>query len=217
MTKTNARSWKAWLYAALSMALSASAYAADPDSGNFTVRITPNVDVGLTVDTSGANWAGPSADLDVSMDLGSTLLLESAVTVSITGDFNNQEIEVLGAANDTWTLGASAADATDKLRLYALFGKTSGGASFAEADFFDDTHLITTGAKLAGQPQPDEQNDSNHTYEGLLANAQYEDLDTLAVGTSRLLWLRADTPGTTTVDQQQSFTVTLTAKSGTGQ
>ena len=47
------------------------------DSASFTVRITPNVDVGVTVDTTGANWAGASTNLDVTSDLATDTLLDA--------------------------------------------------------------------------------------------------------------------------------------------
>src|SRR6266576_2338049 len=70
------------------------------DSGSFTVRITPNVDLGVTVDTTGSAWAG-SANLDVVQDLGTDKLLTAPVGIAMAGNFNNQELTLTGAALNT--------------------------------------------------------------------------------------------------------------------
>src|SRR3990167_9800989 len=95
----------AMLTAALALTGATFAYAdSNPanDSASFTVRITPNVDLGVTVDTTGANWEGASTDLDVTQDLGTDLRLDAPVSVSMAGNFNNQELTLTGAALNTW-------------------------------------------------------------------------------------------------------------------
>ena len=218
--KTNMKA--VWLGAlALMLAMSAtSAWASDPNPSNdgdsFTIRITPNVDYGVDLTTGGANWSGASSDLDVTMDLGTTLLLESYIAVEMTGNFNNQELDITAAGNDTWTLDTDdAADEQNALQLYGLFATVSANSPIA-ADFNDDTHLITAALRSVGQVQADEGGDTLHQYELLTGHAEYADVDSLSVGDQRVLWLRADTPPTTTVDVQQGFTVTVTARTGTG-
>jgi len=202
--------------------LQAVASDADPsnDSDSFTIRIIPQIDMGVEVSTAGANWSGPSTDLDTTMEMGTTLLLESWISVSILGDFNNQELDLAGSPNDTWTLDTDASDEVDKLRLYGLFGQfdETTPASPEAADFADDTHLITAATRKVGQQQADESaGDTGKQFEMLSADPQYRDMDGMEVGTTRLLWLRADTPSQTSVDTQQGFTVTVTARTGAGQ
>ena len=55
------------------------------DSGTFSVKIIPNVDLGVLVNTSGAAWAGDT-DLYATMDLGTEKLLGRVVsTTAIAG------------------------------------------------------------------------------------------------------------------------------------
>ena len=191
------------------------AWAADPDSGNFTVRITPNVDYGLTVDTSGSRW-NSAANLDVTLDLGTDELLAVPVKVTITGNFSNQEVTLSAAALDTWALDTDEVDVLDQMRLYAMLGRDAFVSSPAPAAFAGTGNLIVTSAGQAGQIQANEASDTGHKYELATAATEYADVDTLAVGNIRRLWLRARTPGFSTVSSQQQFTVTATAVTGAG-
>src|SRR3990167_8849956 len=82
----------AMLTAALALMTATAARAdANPanESGSFTVRITPNVDLGVVVDTSGANWVGTSATLeDLTSDLGTETQLELPIGVTMAGNFS---------------------------------------------------------------------------------------------------------------------------------
>ena len=190
---------------------------ADPnpgnDTGQFTVRITPNVDLGVLVDTAGAAWAG-GANLDTTMTLGQEKLLGTGVKVTVDGNFNKQEFQLQGAVLNTWTLDVDDAATQDMLRLYGLFG-TDAGVSPATGDFTNTTDLITAGTGRAGQANGDEAGNTNHKYELSTAHGQYADVDNMASAQIRRLWLKAIAPTTTTVDEQQGFTVTVTALSGT--
>src|SRR5688500_4577177 len=95
--------------AALGLAFlgSLGAWAADPvasnNSGSFQVRITPNVDLGVLVDTAGAAWAGDT-DLYTDLEPGQEKLLGTAVKLSVAGNFNKQEFEISAVKLDTWDL-----------------------------------------------------------------------------------------------------------------
>ena len=199
---------------------SVGAWAADPvasnNSGVFTVRITPNVDLGVTVDTTGAAWTADT-DLDVDMDLSAEKLLGTGVKLTVAGNFQNQEFQLTGAVLDTWTLDTDESVEGDKLRLYGKIGTDQNADLALTGDFTATTDLITTVATRAGQPEADEAANANHTYEfATAAGARYQDVDGMAVAQARRLWLRANTPNTTTVDAQQRFTVTVTAVTGAG-
>ena len=213
---TTKRGWLAAMAAGVLWTLGAGgAWAADPDSGNFTVRITPNVDFGLTVDTSGSRW-NAGTNLDVTLNLGTDELLAVPVKVTITGNFNNQEMTLSAAALDTWVLDTDEVDVADQMRLYGMFGRDAYASSPAPSQFNGTTNLIVAGAGQAGQAQADEAGDTLHKYELATAAAEYADADTLAVASIRRLWLRSRTPSTTTSAGQQRFTVTVTAVSGAG-
>src|SRR3989338_4163104 len=123
-TKT-ARRWMTAIAAALGlMSLGTlGAWAADPvasnNSGSFQVRITPNVDLGVLVDTAGAAWAGDT-DLYTDLEPGQEKLLGTGVKLSVAGNFNKQEFELSAVKVDTWDLYSDEAASADLMRLYAL-------------------------------------------------------------------------------------------------
>ena len=106
--KTTKTTWtlKAMLLGATLGLVSGDAWA-DPDSSNdsdsLTISVTPNVDLGVNVDTGTAKWEG-SADLTMTLATNATAYLASPATVTVLGTFNNQEVQVQGAALDTWAL-----------------------------------------------------------------------------------------------------------------
>ena len=212
--------WPAGLLAAGLLALGASsAWALDPvatnNSGTFTVRITPNVDLGVTVDTTGSAWAG-GANLDTSMDLSAEKILGTGVKLTVAGNFQNQEFQLGGANAAVWTLDVDETLAQDQMQLHGMIGADQTAAP-ATALFNGALNLITTTAKRAGQVQADEAGNLNHEYEFSTAQApEYADVDGMAVAAARRLWLRAKTPNTSSTDAQQAFVVTVTAVTGVG-
>ena len=210
----------AMLAAAVAVLGATAAYAdANPanDSGSFTVRITPNVDLGVTVDTSGANWAG-AANLDMTSDLATDTLLQNAIAVAMAGNFADQELTLTGAALNTWQLDTDEVDVQDQLRLYAMFSDSALATSPNVGTITGTQNLIATSATRAGQTQANEGGDTGHVYElstGAGAGV-YADVDGMLSSATRKLWLRARTPSTTSTDGQAAFTVTVTAVTGVG-
>ena len=218
MTTTKKKT--AWVALALSLAmfgLSAKAYALDPDTGSFIIRIQPNVDLGVTVNTRDAGWTA-GGNLDLTADLGLTSILNTGVLLTVTGNFSNQELELSGVGNDSWSLDTDEAPAENQLRLYAMIGLNQNTAP-GDTSISGSGNLVDGTVTRAGQPQAQEglNNDVGKVYEFANADAtQFQDIDGMAVSTTRRLWLRADTPPTTTTDAQQTFTITVTALSGVG-
>ena len=204
--------------AALALMTATFAYAdANPanDSGSFTVRITPNVDLGVVVDTTGANWVGTSTTLeDLTSDLGTDTLLDLSIGIAMAGNFANQELTLTGVALNTWQLDTDEVDAADQMRLYAMFGNDSTPASPGVGDFAGAGNLITGSVTRAGQVQADEGGDTNHVYELPTGHAEYGEVDGMPSTATRRLWLRARTPSTTSTSGQAGFTVTVTAVTG---
>lgn len=186
------------------------------DSGAFTVRLTPNVDLGVIVDTTGAAWAG-SADLDAALAMNAESVLGTGVKLTLVGTFNLQELTLEAAALDTWTLDADETPTNDRLRLYGLVGANQASAP-ASSLFNGTANLVTALPLRAGQAQADEGGNTNHAYEFSSSEApQYADVDDMAVGAERRLWLRVNTPPQTSSEAQQRFVLTVTAVSGAGQ
>lgn len=185
------------------------------DSGVFTIRLTPNVDMGVIVDTTGAAWAG-SADLDAALAMNSESVLGTGVKLTVVGNFNVQELALEAAALDTWTLDLDETPTNDQLRLYALIGAQQASAP-APALFNGAANLVTASPVRAGQAQANEGGNTGHTYEFSTSQApEYADVDDMAVGAERRLWLRANTPPQTSSDAVQRFVLTVTAVSGAG-
>ena len=210
----------ALLAAALAVTAATAARAdANPanDSGSFTVRITPNVDLGVVVDTSGANWVGTSATLeDLTSDLGTQTQLQAPIGVTMAGNFGNQELTLTGVALNTWQLDTDELDAVDELRLYAMFGNTTTPTTPTPGEMSGVVNLVKTSATRAGQTVADEGTDNNHVYELATAHLEYAQMDDMLSTAAMKLWLMARTPNTTTTDAQAGFTVTLTAVTGVG-
>lgn len=185
------------------------------DSAQFTLRLSPNVDLGVVIDTAGSAWAG-AANLDTTLAMNAESVLATGVKLTVVGTFNIQELTLEAAALDTWTLDTDETAEADKLRLYGLIGADQPTAP-ASALFDGAVNLVGTAPLQAGQVQADEAGDSNHRYEFATAQSpQYADADELPVGAVRRLWLRANTPAASSSDEQQRFTLTVTAVSGAG-
>jgi len=196
------------------------AYAADPDSDALTITISiSGVDFGLDITTTGA--AGQTS---ITLALGATGFMTIPSTVTILGNFGKQEVQVVGAALDTWQLDADTTTSHNDLQLYALFSGTQRSSAPVESNFdftdsVNDNNLVTTSVKQAGEPNGAEDNAGNDSpYENAAvgpATAAQNDVDDLAIGSTRHLWLRMDAPATSSVAATpQKFVITLTALSG---
>jgi hypothetical protein len=191
---------------ALSLFSLPTAAFADPnpanDSDSVVVRIRPAADLGVDIDTANVTLA-------FTMDMGATQYTLTPATVTILGNISPQELDIQGgnnSADPVWSLDTDEAAAIDELQLYALFA-TGRTAPPSEAEFAGVKNLITTSVKRAGTAggSAADQNFENNSMSG------GADMDSLAVGTQRQLWLRMDAPPYTSTTSEQSFTVTVTA------
>jgi len=210
--------------AAACAAFGPSAAFADAVAGNdsdaLTISITPNVDLGVDIDT-----ATPAGFLDLgSLALGATAFTANPATVSVVGSFNFQELQVQGEVLDTWTLDGDQTANENALQLYALFTTVSRSSSPAQSAFdftgdatAADANLVTVTARNGGVDSTtgetgdgrfEKQTDASDISPGAGS------VDDLSVGDKRHLWFRADLPPTTTVSAAQKFEVTLTAVNG---
>lgn len=194
------------LAALAAAALLALPAAADPnpanDSDSVVIHITPQPDLGVTVDTA-------NVTLDFTMVMGATSYTLKPATVTVLGNITPQELDVQGgniSASPVWALAANETPALDVLRLYALFS-VARDSQPAETDFSGAKNLVTTGIKRAGMASgaaPNQNFENNNMAGGA-------DMDSMPVGAVRQMWLRIDAPPTTSTTSEQDFTVTLTA------
>jgi hypothetical protein len=222
MTTTKKTWWKAaLLLAALALAAGVGrSEAADPDTDALTITITPNVDYGVDLDTATAALEGV-AGLVKTLDLGSTTFLVSPATMTITGNFNRQEVQLTAQGLDTWGVDTDELIGTDSAQVYGLFAvdKTSRPLE-SEFEEGSASHLVTAlTAKLAGEPFGGEDNTGTDNLFEIATGAMTSgaNMDNLVVGTQRQLWLRLDAPAISSSDENQRIQVIVTAVSGTTQ
>ena len=222
---------KAWMLGGLAMVLlgAGPVWAADTDADSLTITIAPSVDFGVDIDTSAAQFTGGAVGLGgaVTLALGATGYLTTPAQVTVKGNFQNQELEVVAAGLDTWQVDTDEVANEDKVQVYALFSLSRSSAPY-ESEFGeggDMRHLVKGVAKFAGE--------TNGTEGNTGADNQFEipstsftggsgpalgaggDMDRLQVGNIRQLYLRMDAPPSSTVSEEQEIQVTLTAKNGT--
>jgi hypothetical protein len=208
---------------ALLAALSPLAAFADPDPSNdsdvLTISLTPAIDLGVDIDTSTVRFSDSDAPgtLSLTLPLGATAYFISPATMTVLGNFNNQEVQLQAAGIDQWTVDGDETANADALQLYALFA-VNKASNPVEAEFGSDAgrHLVTGSAQTAGETQGSESNlRASNRYE--IANGDMTDgadVDNLTVGTVRQLWLRLDLPPLSGVATEQRVVLTVTAVNG---
>lgn len=173
------------------------------DFDSLTLTIHQIVDLGVDIDTA-------AVTLDFTLPMGSTDYTLTPATVTILGTVQPQELDVsaqnMSVPADAWTIDADELAAEDELQLYALFSVGRSSRPL-EAEFAGTKNLVTSTVKRAG------------TLSGSGANGNFEnnamtggaDMDGLNVNVQRQLWLRMDTPPTTTKIVDQLITITISA------
>ncbi|MFA6093271.1 MAG: hypothetical protein WC986_10005 [Elusimicrobiota bacterium] len=208
--------------AALALALACQGLAQAAVSDSLSITVTPSVTMGVDVDTATTRMSliASPGDMTLTMAPGATAYFVSPASVTVLGNFNNQELQLQAAALNNWTIDADEVASQDAVQLYALFASNKSSAP-VEAEFGSDSsrHLLTTSAQLAGEAFGSETNvRATNYYE--IANGDMSggaDIDDLTVAALRQLWLRVDAPPMTTYSTNQAFIVTLTAVSGMAQ
>lgn len=190
------------------------------DSDALTISLVPVVDLGVDVDTGTARFSlsDTPGTLSLAMEMGAAAYLVSPATVTVLGNMNSQEVQLFAAGLDSWTLDTDETAEADKARLYALFAVDKASRP-VEAEFGqggDGRHLVTASPKTAGEALGEEDNDLDGNQFELADGGMSggTNMDNMAVGSKKQLWLRLDAPPTTGSDEAQRIVVTLTAVSG---
>jgi len=184
------------------------------DKASLTIRITPNVDYGVTLDT--ATLRGDDAAI---INLGSVELYASTQTVkpataTIVGTVSKgaantgQELDVL-ATNLTaggWSFDAtpstySTLGSINELAMYLAFTPTSQSVKPTGDEFANALYEYTGGSVHAGQTGGN----------GTKFEMSAVDMDDLSVGNKAHLWLLFRLPNETSTGAAQDIQVTLTA------
>lgn len=180
--------------------------AADPnpdnDSDAITVSVTPVVELGVELDTA-------AVDLNLTLQMGATGYTATPATVTVLGNVQPVEVDLIGAnvsADPVWTLDADEVAETDQVQVYALFAVDRSSIPL-EAEFAGVKNLLGAAAKRAGVLNGSGTN-GNFENNDMTGGAN---MDNLAVGAQRQLWLRVDAPPRTGTDQPQKIQLTITA------
>ena len=201
-------------------ALGAPAWAtADPtnDTDQVIIRITPNVDLGVSIATA-AYDAGNDGYISLgTVDLYQTTWTVRPATVTIEGNIGSngantgQELDVSGAITGGWsfdatpTVGAETGGEVDAMAMYLLFSDTTLSAAPAAAEFSSGSGEFTGPTLRAGG-------------DGGAGGTQFEhvgggstNMDDLSATDSRHMWLYFRLPNQSSTGNNQDVTVTLSA------
>ncbi len=219
---------KTWALAALLVAVTGvTAWAADPNAANtedgLTVRITPNADYGVSIDTANVGVAGGVIDLGALNLYASTFTVKPA-TVTILGTvskrltFGGQELDVtarLLTANgwifDQTPTTDQTSGAVDELAMFLLMSPTTLSEAPTGAAFTTAGAAAEVTAAAAGS-----QTSLTYRAGGLGgAGTKFEhagtDLDQMSVNDKKHLWMYFRLPDATSTGNAQDIAVTLTA------
>jgi len=187
---------------------------ADPsnDSAALTITVTPNIDIGVTLDTSAVSGGFLSLG---SVDLYASTQTVRPATMTIVGNLATQEVNLSATLTGGWKFDVSpstwaTSGETDALAAYAQFTSTTvatapSGPAFngAPNDALDVDATSFPSTRCGGGPSAT----------GTRFEDGTTDMDNLAVGAQRHLWFYFRLPNQTSVQTQQSVKVTLTAQS----
>ena len=187
-----------------------AAYAAE--TAGITISMTPNVSFGVTLDTTGIQM-----DLGT-LSLGATAQLLKPATMTITGTWAQQEVNVgaqITSAGTPWAFDTSPSTAPNTgtainaLAAFTIFTSIAEGASPTGDQFgVDITNPVKS--KAVGIPGwTTRAGGEGGTGERFALSDGV--MDNLPVGTKRHVWFYFRLPNTTTSGQKQDVMFTLTA------
>ena len=224
---TNKRTMTWALAGLLVLVTGATAWAADPNAANtedgLTVRITPNADYGVTIDT--ANVGGAATGLiDLgAMDLYTSTYTLKPATVTITGTVSaragngGQELDVTarlltasGWIFDPTPTTDATSGSVDELAMFLLMSPTTLSAAPSAANFVGAGAAAEVTSGAVGT-----QTSLGYRGGGLSgAGTKFEfgtDLDQMSVNDKKHLWMYFRLPSETSTGTAQDLAVTLTA------
>lgn len=165
--------------------------------GTIRITVTPAIEYGVVVDT---------ASLAFTLGAGAPAFTTSPIGVRAVGNAQPMELDLQAAivSSAPWSLAAVETPQADALRVYALFSDVSRSTRPADSDFIGATERLVTGA-------PRRAGGRDGGGAGFESPALGADMDGLAVGDPRRLWLRLDAPPASTTAMPQRLTITITA------
>ena len=205
---------KKWMTVGALMGLAAAFCATDVradantsnDADSLTIIITPNVDYGVDIDTTG-----------VTLDLGTVDLYDTAQTaepavVTVKGSWASQELDLSGSIEGGWSFDATpstwaTSGSQDEIAVYALFSDTALGTAPNGDDFANataDAGYTGVASRVGGD------SGGGDKFEKQGANAI--DMDNRAPEDDANMWIFLRLPDATSTSSDQEITLTLTAQ-----
>ncbi len=182
------------------------------DSDSLTIRITPNVDKGVQIDT-GTYDSGGYISLGT-VDLYKSTFTVRPATVTILGNLGSsglnsgQELDVSGTITGGWTFDTTpdVAEDTggelDALAVYLLFSDTTLGAAPSAVEFDSGSGAFNGTSTRAGGSSG-----NGAIFEH--AGTGSTDMDDLSAGDTMHLWLYFRLPSQTSTGSAQDVMITL--------
>ena len=182
------------------------------DSAALSIRITPNFERGVTIETGSVNM-----DLGY-MDMDASTQTVSPATVTITGNILNTELNLAASITGGWVFDPNQtyeSTGTNQLNAWVSFtssnvaaipsqdgeffrvGASSGAKIVSDTNVFGPVAVGIAGGSGIGR------------FEGNAGGSA--DMDSMNPTSQRHLWLRFKTPATTSViaDQQVQFQLSV--------
>ena len=177
------------------------AYTDSVSTNNYTaltILITPNVDRGVEISSSNVN-------LDLgSVDMYTSTYTVRPATITILGTISTTELTLSAAISGGWSFDSTPLVAeTDKLSTWALFSSIAitSAPSSSEFQIYNSTIASDTASQSATGV-----GDASSRYEG---GWNGSDMDSMAPGTKRHLWIKMQTPSATSITTQQTIVFDL--------
>ncbi len=164
----------------------------------LTVRITPNVDRGVEISSGDVN-------LDMgNLDLNASTYTVKPATITILGTISTTELTLSAAITGGWSFDSTPNTAeSDKIAVWPLFTGVNFSSVPLSTDF--EIYNATIASDTSSQSATDV-GDASGRYEGGWSGS---DMDALAPGASRHLWVRMRSPSATTVTTEQTIMIEL--------
>ncbi len=181
--------------------IKAYAYTDSVSTNNYTaltVLITPNVDRGVEITSGNVNLDLGAVDLNFS-----TYTVRPA-TVTIYGTASTTELTLAAAISGGWSFDSTPlVSETDKMATWALFSSIAiaSAPSSSEFQIYNSTIASDTASQSATGV-----GDASARYEG---GWNGSDMDSMAPGTKRHMWIKMQTPSASSITTQQTVVFDL--------
>lgn len=181
------------------------------DQASITFTIMPNIDRGVSIDTTAVDMDLGTVGLKVTTQTvrPATVTILGTLAYSGSGETTGQELDLALTFSGGWNLDTSpSVDTTDAetnmIAVYALFSDTGLSLAPTAAQFDADSSGFTQVSERVGSGS-----DNGTRFE--TAGAGALDMDHMSAGDKAHLWMLFRLPSATTDTNEKKITLTATA------